>query len=86
MAPYLERVSHPITGERPYLRVPLVLDGKPLETRSPSPTFDQHTLEVFRDWLGREVRADGIGGAVDPAGLRSFYIGQSRARPARPAG
>ena len=80
MAAAIERVHHPVTRERPYLRVPLRLDGAPVDTRLPAPTFDLHTRELLADWLGYDaLRIDGlaargaVGGAPDPEALRSFY-------------
>ncbi|CAA9215630.1 MAG: hypothetical protein AVDCRST_MAG50-204 [uncultured Acidimicrobiales bacterium] len=50
----VERVEHPVTGERLYLGVPGTVDGRPLATRRPAPVFDQHTDEVLADWAGME--------------------------------
>jgi crotonobetainyl-CoA:carnitine CoA-transferase CaiB-like acyl-CoA transferase len=47
--PY-EELVHPVTGRRTYLRVPLRIDGAPLASRRPAPTFDQHTDEVLAEW------------------------------------
>ena len=76
-----------MTGERPYLRVPLVIDGKPVDSRSPTPVFDRHTRELLAEWLGHDsaridalLAAEGVGGAPDPESLRQFYIGRSRGR------
>ena len=46
----LEDVEHPVTGRRTYLRVPLRIDGRPLDNSRPAPLFDQHTDEVLREW------------------------------------
>lgn len=85
MAPAIERVRHAVTRERPYLRVPLRLDGAPVETRLPAPTFDRHTREVLADWLGYgAARIDAlaergaVGGTPDPEALRAFYRMRSR--------
>jgi hypothetical protein len=48
----LERVSHPLTGERTYLRVPLRLDGVPVASTRPAPLFDQHSDEILAEWTG----------------------------------
>ena len=81
----IERLCHDVTGELPYLRVPLVLDGAPVPSRRPAPTFDAHTQEVLREWIGKEapelarLLASGtVGGAPDPEGLREFYRQRSR--------
>lgn len=46
----VERVGHPVTGERAYLSVPVTIDGAPLATRRRAPTFDEHTDEVLQEW------------------------------------
>ncbi|MDQ1396923.1 MAG: hypothetical protein QOG64_2182, partial [Acidimicrobiaceae bacterium] len=48
----LEELDHPVTGRRTYYRMPVVVDGQPIDSRRPAPTFAQHTDEVLRDWLG----------------------------------
>lgn len=85
MTQAIEPVVHPVTGERPSLRVPLVVDGAALETRRPAPTFDQHTDEVLGEWLEladgeiEALRAGGsVGGAPNPEALREFYQKRSR--------
>jgi crotonobetainyl-CoA:carnitine CoA-transferase CaiB-like acyl-CoA transferase len=82
----LEELVHPVTERRPYLRVPLLLDGAPVDSRRPSPLFDQHTREVLRDWLGlSDARIDAAlatgaaGGAPDPAALRASHLARARA-------
>jgi crotonobetainyl-CoA:carnitine CoA-transferase CaiB-like acyl-CoA transferase len=49
MAPWLERVVHPVTGEQTYLRVPVRVDGEPVSTRRPAPCFNEHTREVLAE-------------------------------------
>jgi crotonobetainyl-CoA:carnitine CoA-transferase CaiB-like acyl-CoA transferase len=44
-----ERLSHPESGEQTYLRVPLRLDGRPVETRRPAPCFGQHSDEILAE-------------------------------------
>lgn len=46
----VERVAHPVTGERVYAAVPVTVDGQPLLTRRPAPRFDEHTDEVLAEW------------------------------------
>jgi crotonobetainyl-CoA:carnitine CoA-transferase CaiB-like acyl-CoA transferase len=83
----LERVHHPETEQRPYLRVPLRLDGKPTDTRRAAPTFDQHTRELLAEWLGLDEaaldeleRSGAVGGTPDPEQLRAFYLAQAAKR------
>jgi crotonobetainyl-CoA:carnitine CoA-transferase CaiB-like acyl-CoA transferase len=45
-----EELSHPVTGSRSYLRVPLRFDGAALASARPAPTFDEHTDEVLSEW------------------------------------
>lgn len=85
MKPAIERLHHEVTGETAYLRVPLRVDGRALESRSPAPTFDRHTREVLRDWLGkRDAELDAltaggaVGGRPDPRALQDFYRKRSR--------
>jgi len=59
----VERVEHPLTGERLYPSVPVTIDGRPLATRRAAPVFDQHTDEVLAEWADLE--------AVDIARLRA---------------
>ncbi len=80
----IETVEHAVTGSRPYLRVPLEVDGDPLHTRSPAPLFDQDTRDVLCEWLSMpDDRIDGlvasgaVGGAPDPERLRAFYLKRS---------
>jgi crotonobetainyl-CoA:carnitine CoA-transferase CaiB-like acyl-CoA transferase len=51
----LERVVHPLTGERTYLRVPLRVDGAPVASARPAPLFDQHSDEILSEWTGASV-------------------------------
>ncbi len=81
----LETLWHPVTERLPYLRVPLVWDGAPIDSRRPAPTFDQHTREVLAEWLGlgereieRTLASEAVGGAPDPARLRGFYLERAR--------
>jgi crotonobetainyl-CoA:carnitine CoA-transferase CaiB-like acyl-CoA transferase len=85
MADAVESLAHPVTGTCDYLRVPLRIDGRRLDSRAPAPLFDQHTLEVLEQWAGRSadelapaLEAGAIGGAPDPRGLREFYLNRSR--------
>jgi len=85
LAPALERLEHPATGEHAYLRVPLWLDGKATDSVRAAPTFDQHTTEVLEDWIGiapdrlaELIESTAAGGAPDPEGLRDFYIQSTR--------
>ena len=48
----LERLDHPVTGDRPYVGLPVRIDGQPWRSRRPAACFAQHTDEVLRDWLG----------------------------------
>jgi crotonobetainyl-CoA:carnitine CoA-transferase CaiB-like acyl-CoA transferase len=80
----IETVHHDVTLDRPYLRVPLWLDGTALDTRRPSPVFDTHTREVLAEWLGCSeadldaiVATGAVGGAPDPEELRAFYLGRA---------
>jgi crotonobetainyl-CoA:carnitine CoA-transferase CaiB-like acyl-CoA transferase len=78
--PY-ESLSHPVTGERPYLRIPVRVDGAPLASRSAAPVFDQDTDEIAAQLAGAtatdlaRLRAEGVVGGT-PAELH-------RARRAR---
>jgi crotonobetainyl-CoA:carnitine CoA-transferase CaiB-like acyl-CoA transferase len=60
-----ERIVHPLTGERTYLRVPLRIDGAPLASARPAPLFDEHSDAVVAEWTGAseariaELRAAG---------------------------
>ena len=47
----LERVVHPLTGDRPYLALPVRIDERPWRSRRPAARFAEHTDEVLRDWL-----------------------------------
>lgn len=73
----VERVRHPVTGERAYLAVPVRVDGSPLATRRPAPRFDEHTDEVLAQWAGlgaaeiaelRRAQAVGTTPAARPKG------------------
>jgi crotonobetainyl-CoA:carnitine CoA-transferase CaiB-like acyl-CoA transferase len=48
----LEELDHPAAGRRPYLALPVRLDGRPVPSPRPAPTFDQHTDQVLAEWLG----------------------------------
>jgi crotonobetainyl-CoA:carnitine CoA-transferase CaiB-like acyl-CoA transferase len=62
----IERVVHPLTGDRPYLAMPLRIDGEPWRSRRPAARFAEHTDEVLADWLAldederRRLRAAGV--------------------------
>ncbi len=47
-----ESLVHPVTGERRYLRIPLRVDGAPLASRSPAPSFDEHTDAILSACIG----------------------------------
>ncbi len=70
----LEDVEHPVTGRRTYVRVPLRIDGRPLDSTRPAPLFDQHTDEILREWarLGdaelASLRRDGVVGSMPGEG------------------
>jgi crotonobetainyl-CoA:carnitine CoA-transferase CaiB-like acyl-CoA transferase len=51
----LERLVHPVTGDRPYVGLPVRIDGEPWRSRRPAACFSQHTDEVLRDWLGLDA-------------------------------
>jgi crotonobetainyl-CoA:carnitine CoA-transferase CaiB-like acyl-CoA transferase len=87
MAGYIEEVRHEVTGTLPYLRVPLHIDGEPVDTRSPSPLFGSHTREVMAEWLGKSsseidaaLETGAVGGAPDPERLRQFYVDVGRGK------
>lgn len=69
----VERLDHPVTGDRPYLALPVRIDGRPWRSRRPAACFAQHTDEVLEDWLGvpaearARLRADGVIGTTPPA-------------------
>ena len=69
----VETVTHPVTGERTYLALPVTVDGRRLTTRRPAPLFDQHTDEVLGEWGGlapaevAELRASAAVGTVPRA-------------------
>ncbi len=48
----VERLEHPVTGERPYLAMPVQIDGRPWRSSRPAACFAQHTDEVLTDWVG----------------------------------
>jgi crotonobetainyl-CoA:carnitine CoA-transferase CaiB-like acyl-CoA transferase len=70
-----ETVERAHVGSMRLLRPPLLVNGAPVTTRRPAPTFDQHTDEVLREVAGYgdagigELRDEGvIGGQLpDPA-------------------
>lgn len=47
----LERLDHPVTGDRPYAALPVRIDGRPWRSRRPAACFAEHTDEVLRHWL-----------------------------------
>ncbi len=48
----IERLSHPVTGDRPYLALPLGIDGVPWRSPRPAACFAAHTDEVLTEWIG----------------------------------
>jgi crotonobetainyl-CoA:carnitine CoA-transferase CaiB-like acyl-CoA transferase len=48
----LERLVHPLTGERTYVGLPVRIDGQPWASRRPAARFAEHTDAVLREWLG----------------------------------
>jgi crotonobetainyl-CoA:carnitine CoA-transferase CaiB-like acyl-CoA transferase len=69
----LEELHHPVTGRRPYLALPVRIDGSPWRSRRPAACFGQHTDEVLQDWLAAPVerlaglRDAGAIGSAPPA-------------------
>jgi crotonobetainyl-CoA:carnitine CoA-transferase CaiB-like acyl-CoA transferase len=69
----VERLDHPVTGDRPYLALPVRIDGRPWRSKRPAACVAQHTDEVLEDWLGvpaetrTRLRADGVIGTTPPA-------------------
>jgi crotonobetainyl-CoA:carnitine CoA-transferase CaiB-like acyl-CoA transferase len=51
----IERVVHPVTGDRPYVGLPVRIDGAPWRSVRPAACFAQHTDEVLSDWLGLDA-------------------------------
>ena len=47
----LERLVHPVTGDRPYAGLPVRIDGHPWRSRRPAACFAEHTDDVLRHWL-----------------------------------
>jgi crotonobetainyl-CoA:carnitine CoA-transferase CaiB-like acyl-CoA transferase len=77
----IERLEHPVTGERPYLRVAFRVDGEPVDSRGAAPLFDRDTRAVLEEWLALPqqriealVASGAVGGAPDPGRLREFYM------------
>ncbi|MFN2537217.1 MAG: CoA transferase, partial [Mycobacteriales bacterium] len=66
----LEELDHPVTGRRPYLQVPVRIDGEPLASTRAAPLFAAQTEEVLSEWCGYdldrlgELRAAGAIGSV----------------------
>lgn len=52
----IEWLDHPVTGKRPYLALPVRIDGQPWRSRRPAPRFAEHTDEVLDEWLGMDAR------------------------------
>ena len=69
----VERLDHQVTGERPYLTMPVLADGTPWRSVRPAPCFAEHTDAVLRDWLAlgddriAALRASGVAGTTPPA-------------------
>lgn len=69
----VERLHHPVTGDRPYLALPVRIDGVPWRSRRPAACFAQHTDEVLEEWLGLDperlaaLRAAEVVGTTPPA-------------------
>ena len=55
----VERLDHPVTGNRPYAGLPVRIDGRPWRSRRPAACFAEHTDDVLRHWL--DVPADRLG-------------------------
>lgn len=51
----VERLDHPVTGPRPYLAMPVRIDGQSWRSRRPAACFAEHTDEVLHDWLGLDA-------------------------------
>jgi crotonobetainyl-CoA:carnitine CoA-transferase CaiB-like acyl-CoA transferase len=72
----IERLDHPVTGDRPYLALPVRIDGAPWRSRRPAACFAQHTDDVLHDWVGIDparlagLRAQGVVGTTPPARRR----------------
>jgi crotonobetainyl-CoA:carnitine CoA-transferase CaiB-like acyl-CoA transferase len=72
----IERLDHPVTGDRPYLALPIRIDGAPWRSRRPAACFAQHTDDVLHDWVGIDparlagLRAQGVVGTTPPARRR----------------
>ena len=66
----VERIDHPITGERRYVASPLVIDGEPVRSTRRAPLFGEHTDDALRGWLGldgtrlQDLRATSAIGSV----------------------
>ncbi len=52
----LERLVHPVTGERPYAGLPVVVDGSPWSSVRPAACFAEHTDEVLTEWIGADAK------------------------------
>jgi crotonobetainyl-CoA:carnitine CoA-transferase CaiB-like acyl-CoA transferase len=48
----LERLDHPVTGDRPYVGLPVRIDGRPWRSHRPAACFAEHTDDVLTGWLG----------------------------------
>lgn len=68
----VERLVHPVTGDRPYLALPVRTDGRPWRSRRPAACFGEHTDEVLGEWIGvaperlDSLRAGGVIGTTPP--------------------
>jgi crotonobetainyl-CoA:carnitine CoA-transferase CaiB-like acyl-CoA transferase len=47
----VERLVHPLTGDRAYVCLPVRIDGDRWASRRPAARFAEHTDAVLRDWL-----------------------------------
>jgi crotonobetainyl-CoA:carnitine CoA-transferase CaiB-like acyl-CoA transferase len=68
----VERLTHPVTGDRPYLALPVRTDGRPWRSRRSAACFGEHTDAVLRDWVGvaperlDRLRTAGVIGTTPP--------------------
>jgi crotonobetainyl-CoA:carnitine CoA-transferase CaiB-like acyl-CoA transferase len=55
----VERLVHPLTGERSYVGLPVRIDGQRWASRRPAARFAEHTDDVLREWL--DIDPDRLG-------------------------